>query len=291
MIKIKAKYYLPKKLKIILSVIFILLIIGIILNIREQSTLIYNEYTVESDKIDNKVRIVQLTDLHNKYYGKDNIDLIDMVKAKNPDVIAVTGDMTSTLSENNEITISLLQELNKITYVYYSLGNHENELENLEEFTKQVESTGTILLIDEFVNTNINGNNIAIGGVDNYAFPEDLSSEGKIEIAKTAQLFIENFSDVDDFKLLLCHYPEYFMWRYSEYGFDLVLAGHTHGGSIVSPYFGGLLAPEQGVFPEYDSGYFELNNSKMIISSGLGSGGVHKLRINNPPEVTVIDLI
>ena len=71
---------------------------------------------------------------------------------------------------------------------------------------------------------------------------------------------------------------------------DLVLSGHTHGGLIRLPFLGGLIAPMQGFFPEYDKGYFELgNNMQMIISAGLAGYGILP-RINNLPEICVIDI-
>ena len=280
----------PSNIKIAILIIICLFIIFLVCNVIEQNTLIYKNYTIESNKIDEKVRIVQLTDLHNRVYGKDNERLISKVIDKNPDIIVVTGDMVNGNETKYESTISLLKELVKITDVYYSLGNNELRMVNIEEVIKEIKNTGTILLADEYKNVIVNENKIVIGGANKYAFSEETGVEILDDI-ENAKNFLNEFSSEEDFKLLLCHYPEFFIWRYSEYDIDLQLSGHTHGGSVRIPFVGGVIAPEQGFFPEYDRGYFEKNNSKIIISAGLGAGGIQKIRINNPPEITVIDLV
>ena len=69
----------------------------------------------------------------------------------------------------------------------------------------------------------------------------------------------------------------------------MVLTGHAHGGQFRVPFIGGIAAPNQGLFPEYDAGIFNENNTTMVVSRGLGNSIV-PVRINNSPEVVIVTL-
>ena len=92
----------------------------------------------------------------------------------------------------------------------------------------------------------------------------------------------------DVFKILLAHRPKMFP-LYSEYGFDLVLSGHAHGGQVRLPFADGLIAPNQGFFPEYTSGEYKRGNCTMIVSRGLGNSIIPQ-RLFNHPEIVVLTL-
>ena len=88
--------------------------------------------------------------------------------------------------------------------------------------------------------------------------------------------------------MFLSHRPELFD-VYVEEEVDLVLTGHAHGGQFRLPVIGGLVAPNQGLFPKYDSGMFVEDDTHMIVSRGIGNS-IIPLRINNPPEIVVVKL-
>ena len=104
------------------------------------------------------------------------------------------------------------------------------------------------------------------------------------------QAFSQALSDLasDAFTVLLSHRPEFFD-LYVQQGFPLVLSGHAHGGQIRLPFLGGILAPGQGFFPEYDSGLYTDETTSMVVSRGLGNS-VFPFRLNNPPEIIIITL-
>ena len=77
--------------------------------------------------------------------------------------------------------------------------------------------------------------------------------------------------------------------EYAQCGVDLVLSGHAHGGQVRIPFVGGLVVPNQGLFPKYDAGMFIKENTTMIVSRGIGNS-IIPIRVNNCSEVILIEL-
>ena len=70
---------------------------------------------------------------------------------------------------------------------------------------------------------------------------------------------------------------------------DVTFSGHAHGGQFRLPFIGGMIAPNQGFFPQYDAGVFTEKGCSMVVSRGLGAS-IIPLRINNRPELVVVEL-
>ena len=87
---------------------------------------------------------------------------------------------------------------------------------------------------------------------------------------------------------MLSHRPELFD-VYVENNIDIVFSGHAHGGQFRLPFIGGLVAPHQGLFPEYDAGLYTENNTNLMVSRGLGNS-IFPFRVNNPPEIIIVTL-
>ena len=100
-------------------------------------------------------------------------------------------------------------------------------------------------------------------------------------------------TDIDPSALciLMAHIPVLFEPQLSEYDFDLGIAGHVHGGIVVLPFIGGLYTEEEGFFPKFTAGKYILDKQQtLIISGGLGDSKPFPPRINNTPELVVIDI-
>ena len=270
------------KLKIILFTT-VVLTLGISIYI-SKNMLSLNTYEIKSEKIENQVKIVQLTDLHNSTFGENNKKLIEKIKLENPDIITMTGDIINSDTENFDVLLNLVEKLHKIAPIYFSLGNHEYENRYLNEIIKEVEHAGAIVLEENYKDIVVNGNNIRIGGVYHYIIPNMYKTPSMYK-------FLQEFADTDNFTLLLAHVPDsYVLWGGHTVLYpDIILSGHYHGGLIRIPFIGGIFAPEQGFFPKYDAGKYEIEQVKIIISKGLGTSSKIP-RINNIPEISVIIL-
>ena len=244
-------------------------------------TLRTTEYYIENYKINKEIRIVQISDLHEKNFGKDNKKLIEEICEASPDLIVFTGDIIERTSKDDptEYLTNLLQKLRDVAPVYFCLGNHEESSPYFQVFKDTVSRNGATLLDDSYTDISIKGQNIRIGALSYYR-----------SWYVDHHRFLKDFSDTENFTLLLCHYPEYYVWGVKRYSIDLMLSGHTHGGMIRLPFMGGLYAPEQGWFPECDKGLFDDENATIIISAGLGSSPSYMPRFFNPPEIVSVTI-
>ncbi len=274
--------------KIVVFSFFLLTGIFLVSLILSQKYLIVRQYTYQNPKIAIPIRAVQLTDLHNYQYGRNNQRLIAKIQKQKPDVIFMTGDMLNEDEDRTDILLHLVREACAIAPVYFSLGNHEVGYEKTYgegDLTEQLEAAGAVVLEKEYVDTKIAGQEVRIGGSYGYLLPEDW-------VDGSEQRFLEAFVQTDRLKILLSHVPEgLLLWKSMEYwDVDLVFSGHVHGGQVRVPFVGGLFDPEEGFFPTYTRGMFSSGNGTMILSAGLGSSrGIP--RVNNLPEIVVCDIV
>lgn len=252
-------------------------------------------YKIESPKIPksfNGFKIAHLSDLHNFSYGKDNKKILDKLDKIKPDIVVLTGDMVNSDSKNFNTFYKLAKNLSSKYEAYYIMGNHEMRL----PVNKQIEIKAKLksLKINLLDNTQTiikkDNEHINIYGLEQpiFTYKNNLkkNESESFTIEKMQELL--PLPDTNKFNILLSHSPFDF-GIFSKWGADLVLSGHVHGGLIRLPFIGGVLSPERTLFPKYSGGEYTLNNSKMILSRGLGNGTIN-LRILNNPEICVIEL-
>lgn len=281
-----------KRSKIILIALILLgiAVVGVLFLMKNELTVMH--YEVSTD-LSAPVRIVQLTDLHSWEFGEDNQEVVQLVAEQEPDLILMTGDMLDMSDENADVVCTLIEKLAAIAPVYYSHGNHERawEQRNGERLEPELTASGAIVLDYDYEDITVNGQQLRIGGYYGYyRRPHMHLDDPAQEAADTA--FCDAFEDTDRYKLLLCHIPTAWLdWGLiDDFPVDLVLTGHYHGGQIRIPFVGGLIAPYVGWFPEYTEGIYYGQQAACILSTGMGSSP-NIPRINNPPQIIVVDLI
>ena len=254
-----------------------------------------SEYTINLPELYGSARVVVISDLHGKEYGKENKQLLSKISEQKPDAIFVVGDMLDDSDVTNGFskTTKLLNDLLDIAPVYFSYGNQEKEYRHdiLDGFVNTITENGIIVLDDSFVDCEIGGQKIRIGGTMGHAFPFGRTKE-EFE-SSDEYIFLKDMEKTDLPTIVLAHMPDTFIFNDAHNywsNIDLVVSGHTHGGVARLPFAGGLYSPMQGLFPEYDYGFYMLGEKmKMVITSGL-SGYKFIPRFLNLPEICVLNL-
>lgn len=282
---------LKKIAKVVLIVLMILIMVCMISVWISYNCLTVSKFTVTSRKISEPFRMVLISDLHDHRFGKDNEKLVDKIRQQDPDLVILDGDIINGDSENDDTAVSLVRSLTQVAPVYYSFGNHEYDYmeaghQNIQE---DLVDAGTVILNYQSLDLNIKGNPIRLGGLYEYGFETGMQSE---EENRRALDYLEEYVDTDRYLIMCAHRPGSFNpWNTADdWGIDLVLSGHLHGGQVIIPGIGGLYSQLEGFFPQYDYGQYKIGDSDMIITRGLGSNPKILPRFNNPPEIVVVDV-
>ena len=314
--KADKKTYKKRKIHPVL-VVFLALVAALVLScvlslILSRWGLTTSHYEVTSEKLTGSFRVVSLADIHGTVFGKDNRRLIKRVAAEKPDLILIPGDLINKNDADTSDEERLIEALVKIAQVYVSPGNHETEYDSehglsgetsvLERYVR----AGAVVLNKSYVDIEVRGQAIRLGGQHGYCVPEGIASGWML----LEHPYLKEFEDTDRFSILMNHMPYSFLTKQGleKWKFDTVISGHVHGGQIRFPFFGklskykfgqedlefpywgGFSAPDQEHFPGRLAGVYTSKDGKrtMVLSRGLGS--TEKIpRFNNIPEVVVID--
>lgn len=242
--------------------------------------LVTTEYTVQIAALPPAFvgfRIVQLSDLHNAEFGKDNKRLIEQVRRAKPDIIAITGDFVDSRRTDCAVSVALARTLATLCPVYYVTGNHEERLsaQTQKSFYRDLSAAGVTLLHDKAETLTRAGATLSLIGIwESSLWGDTLSTL----IEKTPNTV----------HIVLAH-PPHRLRFYAEAKAELVLCGHAHGGQIRLPFLGGLVAPGQGFLPDYTDGVYTRDGTQMVVSRGLGNS-IFPLRVFNCPEIVVVNL-
>lgn len=235
----------------------------------------------------NGYRIVQISDLHNKKFGKDQKRLLTKIEKACPDIIVITGDLIDRRLYDLDTAMVFIKGAREIAPIYYVSGNHEAWSDDYQNIKTSLLNCGVEILDDKKVKLTKKGASIEILGLSDPAFLTSKYMDGTD--TSRFEEYLEELSDEAIFQILLSHRPEFFH-LYGDRKIDLIFSGHAHGGQIRLPFVGGLIAPGQGIFPQYTNGSYTRGRSTMFVSRGLGNS-ILPLRIFNRPEIVKVTLL
>lgn len=280
-------------IKGIVVFIMVIFILCLLISAIDCNRFVTVEYEIVSDKLTHPCRLVLLSDLHNKSFGKDNGKLTEKIDSISPDGILVAGDMlTATRDKDFTPALSLMKRLAAKYKIYYGMGNHEYRLKlypdqygsMYEEYMSGLAEAGIVPLVNE--NTYLPEYNLSVCGTEIDRCYYKRFGRYPMDSGYFPKILGQPRSDTC--QLLIAHNPAYFE-EYAAWGADVVVSGHVHGGIMKLPVLGGVLSPSLTLFPKYDGGRFVKGHTTMILSRGLGTHTL-PLRIFNPGELIVISL-
>lgn len=233
--------------------------------------------------------IAQVSDLHNAEFGGGNRELLAILEEAEPDLIAITGDLIDSRRTDPAPALAFLEGAVELAPVCYVTGNHEFRVyDAYQDLKSQMEELGVIVLENEAVV--LEAVPLRVIGLDDPSFGvrSDPSATPEQILQGALTALAPQAGEEDLCTVLLAHRPEY-VELYAQYGADLVLSGHAHGGQVRLPGVGGLYAPGQGFLPAYTSGLYQIGETSLVVSRGLGNS-LFPLRVNNRPEVVLVKL-
>lgn len=229
-------------------------------------------------------RIVQITDLHGRMFGEGQADLADCVRKLRPDLILITGDMTTDRydGEQREAVRSLYTAMSGIAPSYAILGNHEVVSTRYMTVLQDIENSQVRLLRGESVQIERDGSAIRLAGMDSGPAIGMRHAGGDPDyVEKRLRDYLPR---TEQYTILMNHKPEALPYC-ARCGVDLVFSGHAHGGLIRLGGGRSLIAPDQGFFPEYSKGLYREGHTVEVVGTGLGGP-----RIAIQPEVVLVEL-
>ena len=282
-------------MKILAGIILIFLLYICIEIYLETHRFVITRYEVKTKKLPKErkaKKIIFLSDFHNQKYGEKSIKLVQAIQKEHPDLILVGGDMLvgkSTIPYTN--AVDFVKQLPAIAPVYYTNGNHEQRMhekpeiyENLYwQYKEELEKEGVVFLNNDRIV--FDEDNFQIVGMELPKKCYTKIKKAELELSEMKERIGEK---EDRFTILMAHHPGYAK-QYWQWGADLVLSGHLHGGVVRLPFLGAAISPQYHLFPRYSGGYYKEGEQGIIVSKGLGMHTI-KIRLWNPAEMVVFTL-
>ena len=234
-----------------------------------------NTYTFFA-RVPKKICFAFASDLHNRA----TVKMIKAIEKSNADALLVGGDLINEADEYQN-GFAFLSRMAKSLPVFASIGNHDRRYRG-DLVAKMTECGATVL-----DNASALFGGVRLGGLSSGFLKWGACDQSKTKDHTPDLSFLCEYSRFSEYKLLLCHHPEYYERYIRAFPIDLTLAGHAHGGQW--RLFGrGAFAPGQGLFPRYTSGLYE---NRLLVSRGMVNATKGIVRINNRPELLLVHLV
>lgn len=249
----------------------------------QDNGLMLTKMTYEGDvpKAFDGYKILQVADLQNKVFGRNQAPLLQKINASSPDIIVITGDLLDRHEGRTDVdgAMDFIQEIVHTAPVYFVSGNHEHQSGEWEVLLDALVDAGVTVLENGKSIIEKDGETITVLGLADKSVNQHYDK----------MLHTLMAGQEDSFNILLSHRPELFE-TYVKENIDLAFTGHAHGGQIIIPFLRqGIFAPHQGFFPKYTEGMHEKDGTVMVVSRGLGNSSF-PFRIFNRPELIEVTL-
>ena len=268
--------------------ILIVLILVIVYLYFECTFLKIDRYKIISDKLPrafNGYKIAHISDFHNTKSVYLKKQILKSLQSDKPDILVITGDLIDSRRTNMKISLDFIKQIKNIP-IYYVAGNHESRIKEYKIFKEKLRKLKVMVLENEKIQLMKEDSTIDLIGLQDPSF--ETSENNTKEMKVIVNNYLQNLTTKEKFEILLIHRPE-LLEIYAKNNTDLVFCGHAHGGQVVIPFVGPIIAPNQGFFPKLTSGVHHKKNTNLVISRGIGNS-LCPIRINNKPELIYVTL-
>lgn len=273
-------------------------LLALLENFRELHGFRVTEYEITSERLaglEGETKVMFLSDLHNHRYGRGNRRLLEAVRRMRPDLILIGGDMiVAKNGRSDQTALEFVRALPDIAPVYYANGNHEQRLKehperyqgSYLEYRKKLEACGVAFLENRTEEYVLKGARLYLTGLEIPLEDYTRFYQRRLEMREIEARI--GHRKREGFSILLAHNPSY-MEQYLDWGADLILSGHFHGGLVRLPGVGAVMSPSFQLFPPYSGGRYREDGRDIVVSKGLGTHTFH-IRLGNPAEAVLLRL-
>ena len=233
-----------------------------------------NETRFATDELTSELRVVQVTDFHSLARPAQVRDIVELVRAADPDLIAITGDLVNTSNRTLDPARRLLEGLAGIDAPRFFVdGNHDHWSSDHAEVHELLGRNGVTILDDSNVALTGGFGQVSLIGVDDY-----YTGNGDLGAAVAG-------AAEEGFRLVITHSPE-ILPVLDGHAIDYAMCGHTHGGQVRLPLIGAIYQPGGQWFPRISKGTYTVGDATLYIDSGVGVTGP-PFRLFNQSQVTL----
>jgi len=262
-----------------LNILFLSLVIDIFFV--EPSRLTVSRLTITVPGLKQNTRIVQLSDIHVELVSRRDEALPSLVNSLQPDIILMTGDYLNESYRKNQSSQQSLRDLVSLLNAPLGIYAVNGNVETRARMDNVFSGLDIHLIDNDVVRIPELGDHFVLIGLELTTWFHD------------ERVLANLISQVkpDDYSILLYHKPD-LAYTAQDLGINLYLTGHTHGGQFRLPFYGAIITDAR-FGKTFEMGRYDLGNTIMYISRGLGMAGgmAPRVRCLCPPEVVVIDLI
>jgi hypothetical protein len=233
--------------------------------------------------------IAQVSDLHiGSYMDRERLaEFQSAMNALDADIHLITGDLLDNHIEQLDLANFFVGGLRpKRGPVYLCMGNHEYYAArsgSVKQIIEELAARNGRMLIDQTIALDFGGDRVWLSGIDYMRRDEDNRTT-----RESLQLVTSEMKDDGAPRIVLAHHPRNF-FDGREFPIDLMLSGHTHGGQIKLGRIGDAALTPILPIDYYHNGHYEHEGRRLYVNAG--AGGWLPIRLNCPPEITLIELV
>ncbi|MBQ1194601.1 MAG: metallophosphoesterase [Lachnospiraceae bacterium] len=283
-----------KPVTVMIIVLSVLTVCGVVIFLRslyERNSVAVTNVNIALKGLHGTKKAAFFADFHSAKSKSFQKKILKQMSKNGVEIVLIAGDMViGKKNADNGPALDFLKKLCEKYHVYLTFGNHETripyrKINDKSNFLEEIYNIKHLHIINnDVMKLKINNISVNLYGLE---LTEEYYNKTKPKMLSTEYITEKLGEKKEGYTILMSHKPDY-VKQYHEYGADLVLSGHNHGGIVRLPMLGGILSTSFQLFPKYSGGIYYERNTIMILTRGLGTHTIN-FRLFNKPELVVIN--